>query len=183
MRVIPPNNTGLQVIGRPLNTTCFKYIEAAKRADGVVMLLAGQRLENTSVEYNCPHAKHFTKELVDMLLLIFPSDVQSNIGSLDFGPDAERRLTEEAENMRIYGNLQSLSKTKSLILLAVAESSLRWATCNVLEQSLSNIYRADDVACGSVCSSRRGVRCSRVELSQDMVTNENYLVWRKGANH
>ena len=101
-------------VWKPLH---FKCIKAGKRVDGVVMLLGGQRLENTSVEYSC-HAKHFTQDSVDMLSLIFASDMQSSISSLDFGPDAERRLTVEAENMRIPGNLKSLSKTKSLMMLA-----------------------------------------------------------------
>jgi hypothetical protein len=143
-----------------------KCIKPALEIDGVVMLLGGQRLEKTSVEYGC-RATHFTQELVlDMLLLVSPSDAQSNISSLDFSPNAEHRLVKEAENMRIPGNLQSLSKTKSL----------------------PNTYRPDDVAV-AVCIVGGGgfvaLGCNylRIRIQRKLLSVEKGSIPLKIARH
>jgi hypothetical protein len=102
--------------------TQYGAIEEAKIDDGVVMLLCGQRLESLPLEYSTFMPRHLTTEMMHKLHLPFGEFEKPTIGSLDFGHNAERRLVTEADNMRIFGNLRDISKSYTLMLLALLNS-------------------------------------------------------------
>src|SRR5437762_11515754 len=89
-------------------------------------------------------------------------------------PYAERRLIREEENIIIPGNLKSLSKNRSLLLLAALNLlygglHATWWDGHFPTYIKQMMWRV------SVCvpSSWRRFNCSRVELSENMGSNEN----------